>query len=71
MKVVQLILRPETTMKSYAHEPIFWFISRYDIKIYTGYFVYGVVCIEIVSRSTRNRLLLVRVDDILYILISR
>ena len=66
-----MILRPETTMESCAHEFIFWFIPRHGIKTYMGYSGYGGVCMEVVSRSTWNQSLLIRGDRILCILNPR
>ena len=63
-------LRPEIIMESCAHEPIFWFISRHGIKTCTGCSGYDRVCIEVVSRSTWNRSLLVRGDHMLLALID-
>ena len=49
--VVQMILRPETTIESCAHEPIFWFIPRHGIKTCMGCSEYGGVYMEVVTRS--------------------
>ena len=41
VEVMSVILRPEITMKSCAHEFIFWFILKYGFKICTKYFEYS------------------------------
>ena len=64
MGVVQVILRPETIMESYAHELIFWFIPRHSIKTYMGCSENDGVCMKVMSRSTWNRSLLVRRESI-------
>ena len=68
---MQVILRLEITIESYAHESIFWFIPKHSIKIYTECSGYDEVCMKVVSWSTKNRSLLIRGDHILCILITR
>ena len=65
-----MILRPEITMKSCAHESIFCFIPRHKIKTCTEYSEYGGVCMKVMSRSIWNQSLLEEIASYVFLILD-